>query len=385
MSEDFYKILGVSKDADQDKIKKAYRKLARKWHPDINPGNDAAEQKFKDISRAYDCLGDEKRRKLYDEFGEDGLQSGFDAEKARQYKQWDSFQQGAWAGQSGQGFGRYQSYEDVFGDLFGSSMGDSGFGQTGTGFGTRTASRGTDIQHDMDIDMISALRGFETELSMQKARPCSACNGSGTDPKSKMTTCSKCGGSGRLNVAKGPMQFTSACPQCRGHGKVGKSCAQCGGSGYVTGLEKIKVTIPQGVKEGSKVRVSGKGEPGFNGGLSGDLYLIIHVKPHPFLTREGDNLNMEIPVTVAEAMAGRTITIPTVDGRVQVKVPPKSQNGQILRLKGKGATNIKTKKVGDLMVKLTVKVPQTEDREALEAAEKMEKLYDGDIREEIRL
>ncbi|MDY7034621.1 MAG: molecular chaperone DnaJ [Thermodesulfobacteriota bacterium] len=385
MSEDFYKILGVSKDADQDKIKKAYRKLARKWHPDINPGNNEAEQKFKDISRAYASLSDEKKRKLYDEFGEDGLQSGFDAEKARQYKQWSSFQQGAWGSQSGQDFGRYQSYEDLFGDLFGSSMGDSGPGRAGKGFGTRSSMRGADIQHDMEIDMISALKGFETELSMQKAKPCSECNGSGTDPKSKITTCSKCGGSGRLNVAKGPMQFTSVCPQCNGHGKIGKTCTQCGGSGHVTGIEKLKVTIPQGVKEGSKVRISGKGEPGFNGGQPGDLYLVIHVKPHPFLQREGDNLYFEIPVTVGEAMAGSTITIPTVDGEVQVKVPPKSQSGQTLRLKGKGAVNIKTKKVGDLMVKLIVKVPQTEDKEVLEAAKKMERLYDEDIRKKIRL
>ncbi|SPD75967.1 Chaperone protein DnaJ [uncultured Desulfobacterium sp.] len=380
MSEDFYKILGVSKDAEQDVIKKAYRKLARKWHPDVNPGNKEAEQKFKEISRAYDCLGNKEKRKLYDEFGEAGLQSGFDAEKARQYSQWGAYQQEG-RGEARQDFGKYASYEDVFGDLFGKG----GFRQSAGGFGTSYSSKGADLQHDMEIDLISALKGFETELSMQKARPCTVCNGSGSDPKAKITTCSKCGGSGRINVSKGPMQFTRTCPQCGGHGQVGKPCAQCGGSGQVVGMETIKVTIPQGVKEGSKVRVAGKGEPGMGGAEAGDLYLIIHVKPHPILRREEDNLYIEIPVTVAEAMKGGSITIPTIEGMIQVKVPPKSQSGQTLRLKGKGAVNLKTKKRGDLMVKLIIKVPQTDDKEILEAAEKMERFYAGDLRQAIRL
>ncbi len=384
MAENFYDILGASRDADQETIKKAYRKLARKWHPDINPGNKEAEQKFKEISRAYDCLGDEKKRKLYDEFGEEGLQAGFDAEKARQYKQWESFQQ-AGRSQAGQDFGKYQSYEDIFGDLFGFGAGASGFRQSHSGSRTHAAMRGSDIQHDMEIDLISALKGFDTELSMQKMKICSGCNGSGIHLKSKITTCPKCGGSGRVNVAQGPMHFTSACSQCGGHGQVGKPCMQCRGSGQVIGTEKIKVTIPQGVKEGSKVRVAGKGEPGFNGGQPGDLYLLVHIKPHPILKREGDNLYIDVPITVGEVMAGGTITIPTIEGEVQVKVPPKSQSGQTLRLKGKGAVNPKTKKRGDLMVKLIVKVPQTDDREILEAAEKMDRFYRGDIRKDIRL
>jgi len=376
MAEDFYKILGIGKDADQDAVKKAYRKLARKWHPDLNPGNKEAEQKFKDVSRAYDCLGDKEKRKLYDEFGEDGLQSGFDSEKARKYKQWDSFQREGGGRRTAQDFGRYNSYEDIFGDLFGSSMG---------GAGPHMSRKGSDIQHEMEIDLLSALKGFETELSMQKMKACAACNGSGMDPKSKMSTCPGCGGSGRINVAQGPMQFTSACPQCAGHGQIGVACAQCGGSGRVIGTEKIKVTIPQGVKEGSKVRVAGKGEPGLDGGAPGDLYLIVRIKPHPLLKRKGDDLFIEVPVTVGEAMAGGVITIPTLEGPVQLKVPPKSQSGQTLRLKGKGAVNLKTKKRGDFMVKLLVKVPQTDDQETIATAQKMEAFYSGDIRRDIRL
>jgi molecular chaperone DnaJ len=377
MAEDFYKILSVSRNATQEEIKKTYRKLARKWHPDINPGNKEAEQKFKDISRAYDCLGDKEKRKLYDEFGEEGLQAGFDAEKAREYAKWSTYQQRA-SGSPGEGFGRYQSYEDIFGDFFGAGMG-------GGGFRTPMASRGRDIEHEMTIDLISALKGFETELSMQKIKTCQGCHGSGTDPNSTINTCSACGGSGRQNVAEGPIQFTKPCPHCNGHGQIGKPCSQCGGSGRVLGTEKIRVVIPKGVKEGSKVRVAGKGEPGLNGGQPGDLYLVIHLKPHPFLKREGDHLTMEVPVTVREAMAGGTIRIPTTDGQVNLKVPPRSQSGQILRLKGTGAVNVKTKERGDLLVKLAVKVPKTEDEEILQAVQKMDGLYEGDLRKDIRI
>jgi molecular chaperone DnaJ len=377
MAKDFYEILGVKKDVTREEIKKTYRKLARKWHPDVNPGNKEAEKKFKEISQANDVLSDEKKRKLYDEFGEEGLQAGFDAEKARQYKQWSAYRQTAAEG-GGQSFGRYHSYEDIFGDLF-------GYGGESAGGGVRRSFAGRDVEHEMTIDLLSALKGFETELAMQKMTACSTCRGSGMDPQSKMSTCAACGGSGRINVARGPMQFTRACPQCKGHGQVGKPCPACGGSGQVMGTERIRVTIPQGVKEGSKVRVAGKGEPGTDGGSPGDLYLIIHIQPHPVLSREGDDLHMEIPVTVREAMAGATVTIPTVDGEVNLKIPPGSQSGQTLKLRGKGAVNPKTKKKGDLLVKLVVKVPKTDDQEILEALRKMDRFYKEDVRASVKL
>jgi molecular chaperone DnaJ len=377
MAKNYYDILGVPKNATKDQIKKAYRKLARKWHPDINPGNNEAEQKFKEISRAYNCVGHEEKRKLYDEFGEEGLQAGFDPEKARQYSQWRTYQQ-AGPGAAGQEFGRYRSYEDIFGDLFGFAKGPAGFRTT-------MAARGRDIEYAMTIDLTSALKGLETELSMEKMKACHLCKGSGTDPNAAISTCTTCGGSGRQNIAEGPMHFTKPCPQCGGQGRIGKPCPQCAGSEQVLGTERIKVVIPQGVKEGSKVRVAGKGEPGFNGGKPGDLYLIIHIKSHPFLKREGDNLHMEVPVTVREAIAGESIVIPTTEGPVKVKVPPGSQSGQTLKLKGKGAVNTKTKKRGDLMLKLVVKVPDTDDREIIEAAEKMEKFYKKELRGDIKL
>ena len=379
MAKDFYKTLGVSKKSTAEEIKKAYRKLARKWHPDINPGNKEAEDTFKDISEAYDVLGDEKKKKLYDEFGEDGIRSGFDAEKARQYKQWQGSRQQAQAGRGWQDFGQYQSYEDVFGDIFGAQAGRGGpFGSS------PMSTKGRDIEYDMTIDLLSALRGMKTDLSMQKMTKCDSCAGSGTDPNQPITTCANCGGSGQVNVAQGPMRFTRVCPDCKGNGKRGVPCARCQGQGMVPGTERITVTIPKGVKDGTKVRVAGKGEPGINNG-NGDLYLVVHIEPHPLLRREGDNLYMDLPITVGEAMAGSTIIVPTIDGNVNLKVPPKSQSGQSLKLKGKGAVNAKTKKPGDLFVKLIVKVPQTEDKEILDAAKKMDLLYGEDVRKELKL
>lgn len=373
MSKDFYGILGVSKNASKEEIKKAYRKLARKWHPDINPGNKEAEQKFKDISYAYGCLSNEEKRKLYDEFGEDGLKSGFDAEKARHYGKWSSFQQAS-QGTPQQEFGRYHSYEDLFGDLL----------DFGTGYSTDRPSRERDIEHDLTIDLLSALKGFSTELVIQKVVQCSGCKGSGLDMSAPISTCSQCSGSGRVSVAQGPLHFTRTCSDCHGNGKKGKTCSTCAGDGHVLGTEKIRVTIPKGVKEGSKVRVAGKGEPGMNN-RAGDLYLIIHLKPHPFIKREGDDLSMEVSVTVREAMAGGTITLPTIDGPVNVKIPPGSQSGQTLKLKQRGAFNIKTKQRGNLLIKLVVKVPKTSDKEILEAAENMDKFYSEDVRGKIKL
>ena len=373
---DFYQTLGISKNASPEEIKKAYRKLARKWHPDINPGNKEAEQKFREISEAHECLSNQEKRKIYDEFGENGLRSGFDAEKARQYQQWSSFQQREGAG-GGQEFGRYHSYEDLFGNLFDSGMG-------GMSFDTTRSTRGRDIEHDMSIDLISALKGFETELTMQKMKQCTDCKGTGMDPHAHIVSCATCGGSGHINVAQGPMPFTRTCSDCQGRGQTGKMCVQCSGAGRVPGTERIKVTIPKGVKEGTKVRVAGKGEPGFNG-HAGDLYLIIHVKEHPLLTRKGDNLHMEVPVTVREAITGGRITIPTIDGPVNLTIPPGSQSGQILKLRGRGAFNTKTKREGNLMVTLIVKVPKTDDQEIREIAEKIDRFYKGDIRGGLKL
>lgn len=379
MAKDYYEILGVKKEASAEEVKKAYRKLARKWHPDINPGNKDAEQRFKEISAAYDCIGNDEKRRLYDEFGEDGLRTGFDEKKAREYRQWGAYGgETAYEGTAGdQGYGRYQSYEDIFGDIFNR-------GQEGD-FRSRPTAGGSDMEYEISIDLLSALKGFDTELSLQRMTGCPKCNGSGFDPSSAMTKCRTCGGSGRMDLAQGPIRFTKPCPDCHGHGSTGKPCIQCMGSGQTAATDRIRVTIPQGVKEGSRVRVAGKGGLGIDGGQPGDLYLIIHVNEHAFLRREGDDLFMDIPITIGEAIKGGSIEIPTIDGQTKIKIPPRSQSGQTLRLKGKGAVNMKTKARGDLMIRLVVKVPQTEDREALDAAEKIDRYYKGDLREKIVL
>jgi molecular chaperone DnaJ len=380
MAKDYYAVLGVGKTASQEEIRKAYRKLARKWHPDINPGNVEAENKFKEISEAYDVLGKEDKRKLYDEFGEEALRQGFDAEKARQYKQWENVRGRSRTG-GNEDFGRYQSYEDIFGDLFGAAGQSRGFGGTGV----RATVDGRDLEHHMTIDFLSALRGFETEISLKGGKPCTVCGGTGSDPSAKRIPCPTCGGSGRVNIAGGPMNFTRVCPECGGHGTIGRPCPACGGTGRVEGIETIKVTIPPGVHEGSKVRLAGKGEPGSGGGRSGDLFLIVHVKPHRLMTRDGDNLVMELPLTVKEAVAGASVDVPTVDGDVKVKIPPGSQAGQTLKLKGKGAVNTRTRQRGDLLLKLVVKVPKSSEEELLQAAEKIENFYRENVRSKLKI
>ncbi len=377
MSKDYYEILGVSKNASGKNIREAYRKLSRKWHPDVNPGNKQAEEKFKEISNAYDVLSNDDKRKLYDEFGEEGLKQGFNPEGARQYKQWSGRRErGGRPG--GEEYGRYHSFEDLFGGAF-----DFGFERGGPA--SAQAYQGSDIESSITIDFITALKGMTTEISMNKAKSCPTCSGTGIDPHSGLSTCTVCGGNGRINVARGPMEFTKTCPRCNGSGRVGKECPTCLGRGIIEGLERINVVIPPGVKDSFKLRISGKGEPGGPKGKPGDLYLTVHVAEHPLLKREDDNLAMEVPITVGEAMEGGTITVPTPEGRINVKIPPKSQSGQRLKIRGKGAPNPKTKQRGDLFIKLLIKVPRTENKEALEAAEKIDSLYTENVREDIRL
>jgi molecular chaperone DnaJ len=378
MPKDYYDILGVKRDATENDVKKAYRKLARKWHPDINPGNKKAEEKFKEISAAYDVLGDKDKRRLYDEFGKEGLGPGFDAEAARRYKEAQQYQQGPWdeytRGYGWEDTGQYQSYEDLFGDILGKAERFKRPGKVS----------GRDIEYAMEVDFLSALKGFQTEIAIQKGVPCSGCDGSGMDPETIMKKCPTCKGSGRTSVAEGPVHFTQPCPDCGGYGK-GRPCSRCKGQGTMQGVERIKVTIPKGVKDGSRVRIAGKGEAGRGGGKPGDIYLVMKVKPHPLLRREGNDLLLELPVTLYEVMAGATVEVPTPDGRLKLKIPPKSQNGRVLRLKGKGAFDAKARTQGDLLVKLLVKVPESDDPEALEAVRRMEGLYRKDIRKDIKM
>ncbi|MGC8605903.1 MAG: DnaJ C-terminal domain-containing protein, partial [Desulfomonilaceae bacterium] len=336
----------VKKDSKEAEIKKAYRKLARKYHPDVNPGDKKAEEKFKSISEAYEALSDPNKRKIYDEFGADGLKSGFDPEQARQYKQWS--QQSAraggrrgFAGFGGQSFDtsgfKYSGFEDVFSDLFGSA---------GGGATQRGPSRGRDVESSLDLDFNTAIHGGSTRVSLQTSVTCPGCGGAGRVNAPGGGVCRTCNGTGQTGVSQGPVNFSRTCPDCGGTGRAGQVCAECGGAGVKPKVETIDVTIPAGVKDGSKIRLAGKGEPGRNGGPAGDLFIITHVATHPFYKRDGDSLKLDVPVTVGEAMNGAEIPVDTPTGIVRLKIPKAARAGQRFRLKGKGVPNLKTKVPG---------------------------------------
>jgi molecular chaperone DnaJ len=336
---DYYQILGVSRTASKDDIRKAYRKLARKYHPDINPGNKEAEARFKEISVANDVLSDPQKRKLYDEFGEAGLVAGFDPERARSYRQWQ--QQSPRSGPAGSS-STYEFNMDDLGDLFGGLGGIFGGGRRARG-----PTRGQDIEAAMDIDFLDAVRGFQTSITLQRAVTCDTCHGSGTRPGSSAT------------------------------------CAACGGSGRVQRPETIRVNIPPGAEPGKRIRLTGRGEAGIKGGPPGDLFITPRIRPHPLLTRSGRDLTMELPITVGEAVRGAMIEVPTPSGSVKVRIPPGAQSGQRLRIRGKGVPAHRSNAAGDLYLQLMVRVPK--DKMPDELVETFDRGYHEDVRKDLRL
>ncbi len=366
---DLYKILGVKRGASADEIKKAYRKLARRHHPDVNPGNKQAEERFKEISVAYDVLSNPEKRKLYDEFGTEGLQAGFDAERARAYGAWTSRSQGgAGAGpdQFGQGFGRYANFEDIFGDIFGPGSGATGRAER---------SAGTDIEASLEIGLLDAIRGVSTQVSVDRPETCAQCGGSGEEPNSG-TSCPECQGRGRIPVGQGPVSFERACPRCGGSGRVAaRVCPTCHGAGHTSHPERLNVHIPAGVDTGSRVRVAGKGTPGRRGGSRGDLYIVIRVRAHPLLERRANDLYLDVPVTVGEAVLGAPITVPTPDGTVRVKMPPGTQSGKLLRIRGHGVPALKGRERGDLYIRVMIQVPVDGGDKVRDAIRAVESAY----------
>ena len=346
-AKDLYAILGLQRTATPDDIRKAYRKLARQHHPDVNPGSKPAEERFKDISLAHDVLANADKRKLYDEFGAESLQSGFDPQRAREYRRWAesghgfSFRrEGGGAGSGGAagaadfGFGEWpprggrrraapedeRDFGDILREMFG---GGGGRAEPAEEVGPR------DVEYPIEVDFLDALKGTKTAVTVRRPVPCTTCKGSG---------------------------------------RVGRrGCTECGGSGTVEKREKLNVTIPAGVGEGARVRVAGKGGIG-PAGAAGDLYFVVKVRPHPVLQRDGQDLSIEVPITVSEAVLGATITVPTPQGPVQLKVPPGSQSGQRLRLRGRGAPDPKGGAAGDLYVRLMVQVPRNGGARGLEEA-----------------
>jgi molecular chaperone DnaJ len=365
---DLYGELGVKRGATTDEIKKAYRKLARKYHPDVNPGNQEAEERFKRISFAHDVLSDAEKRKAYDEFGDEGLQAGFDAGRAREYKRAQE-SMGGFGGMGGGGGARYSSFEDIFGDIFG-----------GGGRGSAPpAEQGADIETTLDVDLLDAIRGTTATVQLTKPSECSVCHGTGGQGPGKI--CPDCHGRGQIKMGSGPMSFGRRCERCNGSGRIpSEPCPACGGRGIIEKLEKLNVKIPAGVNDGSRIRLAGKGGAGRGGAPPGDLYIVIRVRPHPRLERRDRDLYLPVPVTVGEAMHGATIDVPTTDGTVKLKVPAGSQSGSKLRLRGKGVPAMKGGERGDFYVVLQVHVPPNGDERTREAVQALEASYQGSPR-----
>jgi molecular chaperone DnaJ len=370
---DPYAVLGVSKSASEDEIRKVYRRLAKKHHPDMNPGNKAAEEKFKEVSAAYEVLSSPEKRKLYDEFGEAALRPGFDAEKARAYREWTGSQRSA-AGAPSAGGAAGFDFGEIFGDLFrrgGRNFDPDIFDQSAREAPSQTA----ELMATVDLDFAQALRGAQVELRVPTAVTCSACKGTGDQPGTKSRTCPDCNGTGQRKASRGGLRMTSVCPRCGGSGKLHTPCKTCGGVGTVEEDRPVTVRIPPGAEDGSKLDVP---RPGL-----GNLVIVTRVRPHPFFRREGLDLYLKLPVSVDEAYNGATIEIPTPNGPVQMKVPPRSQAGSKLRLRGQGVT--RGKEHGDLFVELDVRLPDREDAKFAEAARGAASAYSRSLRSDIHL
>ncbi len=346
MSEqDYYKILGVSKNASDAEIKKAYRKMAIKYHPDKNQGNKDAEEKFKEISQAYEVLSDKSKRSQYDQFGHAAFTSG---------------------GRSTHGFGGggFHDPMDVFSQFFGGGGGGgSSFFEDlfGGGGGQRSASSavdGADLRYDMEIDFEDAVYGADKKITIPRMTACDKCNSSGCEPGSGRKTCSRCGGVGQVALSQGIFSVRQTCPTCQGAGEIVENpCRQCRGSGRIRTEKKLQIHIPPGVDTGSRLRVSNEGEGGLRGGRTGDLYVFIHVRKHNIFHREGNDIICEMPIPYSVAALGGIVEVPTISGKAKMKVPAGTQNSTILRLKGKGVPALRGGARGSMHVKIFVEVP----------------------------
>lgn len=345
---DYYEILGVDKKASQDEIKKAFRKLARKYHPDLNPGDKTSEQKFKELNEAYGVLSDEKKRAEYDQFGRSSFEGGGPGFDYRTYTSGDSFDFG--------GFG------DIFSDVFGAG-----------GRGATYAMRGPDMVMGLELSIEEAFSGVTKPISFVREASCKACGGTGAETYQQ---CDKCRGTGKVSSTKGFFRTSQQCGACAGTGrKSTKVCGACGGNGTTMRTESLKVRIPAGADNGSKIRLKGMGGAGQGGGPAGDLQIEITVRDHPIFKRKGDNILVDIPVTIGEAALGAKIEVPTIDGTAAMTLPPGTQGGQKFKLSGKGFPSTKTGRRGDQLVTIHIAVPKKITDRARAALQEVEALY----------
>lgn len=329
---DFYEILGVAKNASEDDIKKAYRKLAMKYHPDRNPDNKEAEEKFKEVKEAYEMLTNPEKREAYDRYGHAGVDPNM----------------GGGGGFGAGGFG--DAFGDIFGDIFG--------GGRGRGGGGPQVYRGADLRYNLEITLEQAAHGYETTIRVPSWDKCDTCLGSGAKPGTQPVTCTTCAGHGQVRMQQGFFSIQQTCPKCHGSGKIiPEPCAACGGAGRIKRNKTLEVKIPAGIDNGMRIRSTGNGEPGTNGGPAGDLYVEIHIKPHPVFQREGDDLHCEMPISFAKAALGGEIEVPTLTGKVSFTVPEGTQTGKTFRLKGKGIKGVRSGYTGDLFCHVVVETP----------------------------
>lgn len=346
---DFYEVLGVSKSATADEIKKSYRRLAMKHHPDRNSGDASAEAKFKEAKEAYEVLSDVDKRSTYDRFGHDGMTMG----------------QGGQGGFGAEGFG------DIFGDIFGDAFGDILGGGRRRG---RQVYRGADLGYELKLDLENAVKGDSVTIDVPTQVGCESCAGSGAKKGTEPVSCSTCKGAGQVRMQRGHFSIQQACPACKGVGTVIEDpCPDCAGRGRTRKTKSLSVKVPAGVDDGDRISLSGEGQAGRNGGPPGDLYVEIHVNPHKIFAREGADLSCEVPVSFATATLGGEVELPTLNGHVSLKVPLGTQSGKVFRLRGKGVITVRDPRVGDLFAKVAVETPINLTAEQKQLLEKFEK------------
>jgi len=330
---DYYEVLGVARNASQEEIRKAYRKLAHQYHPDKTGGDKGAEEKFKEVNEAHAVLSDPKKREQYDRFGHEG--PGF---------------QGYEGGFATGDFGFGDVFSDIFGDFFGGAARGSR--------GRNAPQRGSSLQYNLEIDFEQAASGTEKRIRIPRAEACSECSGTGAQPGTSRQSCTQCNGTGHIQRSQGFFSISRTCPRCRGEGTmIEYPCRRCGGSGLIEVEREIVVTIPAGVDTGSRLKLTGEGESGLHGGPRGDLFVIIHVRPHPIFERHHNDIICEVPITFPQATLGAEIDVPTLNGRAKVSIPPGTQSNKIFRLRGKGIRDLHGRGVGDQLVRVSVETP----------------------------
>jgi len=377
-TQDYYGTLGVSRSASQDEIRKAYRKLARKHHPDLNPGDKAAEERFKRVQEAYDVLSEPKKRQMYDQVGyysEHGPQPGPgpQAGPGMDFGGFD-FSDYASGGQAGAGAGGFSGqFRDLFGQFFG----------RGAHAEERPAPQpGTDLEYGLNIDFWQAIRGTQVKVNVSRQEICGTCGGTGTAATGAVT-CPQCQGKGTVTQMAGAMRYNISCPRCGGSGKLPNACPTCHGDGRLPASETVEVRIPPGVQTGTRLRVAAKGNAGTGGAPPGDLYITVRVEPHAFFRREGDDIEIRVPVTVTEAGLGAKIEVPTIDGRALLKVPPGTASGQKFRMRERGVLNSRKNVRGDQIVEVVVQPPKVRDERTKEILRELARLNPDDPREHI--